>query len=326
MSHAISGDDNGLICAFQISPLAPCGPEVLDPQAPARPAWLHFNLSNTRARRWLDESSGLPAAARELLRSTDRRVHTEVLPEGLMMVLGDLDHDFHGDAEEFHTLFIYVDADRMITARRHALETTDQLRRELLAGGLELKSPINLFEHLVEGLAQTFASVITRLGDAVDDCEERILAGQFHHQGEALGRMRRSLARLRRHLNANRAALAPLPRRLPDRYTPEQKQDLRQAIERLDAVGQDLELVQERARLVQEEIAGRLTEATNRNLFLLSIVTTTLLPITLITGIFGMNVGGLPWLSHPHGFWWVIVVMLLAVVVTLILLRRRRVL
>jgi zinc transporter len=82
----------------------------------------------------------------------------------------------------------------------------------------------------------------------------------------------------------------------------------------------------EPGRLVQEEIAGRLTEATNRNLFLLSIVTTTLLPITLITGIFGMNVGGLPWVNHPGGFWWVMAVISVGVVVTLVLLRKRRVL
>jgi zinc transporter len=65
-------------------------------------------------------------------------------------------------------------------------------------------------------------------------------------------------------------------------------------------------------------------EATNRNLFLLSIVTTTLLPITLVTGIFGMNVGGLPWVRDPGGFWWVMGV--IGVGVTLGMLRHRRVL
>ena len=48
----------------------------------------------------------------------------------------------------------------------------------------------------------------------------------------------------------------------------------------------------ERSRLLQEELRSRLGEATNRNLYLLSVVTTALLPITLITGVFGMNVGG----------------------------------
>jgi len=53
--------------------------------------------------------------------------------------------------------------------------------------------------------------------------------------------------------------------------------DVQQAVERLDGIAQDLELVQERARLLQEEIAGRLGEATNRNLYLLSVMTTVLL-------------------------------------------------
>jgi zinc transporter len=72
-------------------------------------------------------------------------------------------------------------------------------------------------------------------------------------------------------------------------------------------------------------IAGRLGEATNRNLFFLSIMTATLLPVTLITGIFGMNVGGLPWLNDPGGFAWVTGIMISAVIAVLLLLRRRRI-
>mgnify|MGYP000087721583 CR=1 FL=1 len=96
------------------------------------------------------------------------------------------------------------------------------------------------------------------------------------------------------------------------------------AIERLDTVAQDLELVQERARLLQEEIAGQLSEATNRNLYMLSIVTTVMLPITLITGVFGMNVGGLPWLQDNLGFWNVMLLMGGTAVATLLVLHWKK--
>jgi zinc transporter len=57
----------------------------------------------------------------------------------------------------------------------------------------------------------------------------------------------------------------------------------------------------------------------------LSLVTVALLPITLITGVFGMNVGGLPGVNHPHGFRWVMVMILLAIVgVVIWILRQRR--
>ena len=74
--------------------------------------------------------------------------------------------------------------------------------------------------------------------------------------------------------------------------------DLHRAIERLDRIALDLESVQERARLLQEEITGRTAEATNHNLYIVSLLTAIFLPITLITGIFGMNVGGVPWVDR----------------------------
>ena len=83
--------------------------------------------------------------------------------------------------------------------------------------------------------------------------------------------------------------------------------------------------MEERARLLQEEIADRLGEATNRTLYLLSIVSAVLLPITLITGVFGMNVRGLPWMDAPHGFTHVLILMSVMVLIALVLIRHGRV-
>lgn len=320
-----ASDLQGLICAFELAPLKRRGADVLGDGSDA-PVWLHFNLSDSRTCRWIEQRDDIPAAAQELLLEPDSRIRLLMLPDGFAAVVGDLHHDYRGDPEDLGVLRVYVDATRIITARSHPLKSTDQLRREMLGGELAFDSPLAVFEHLLECLAETFTQTVSALADDTDDAEEEILAGRFHHYGRSIGKMRRLLARLRRQITANRAALAPLSIRLPKRYSDNQRQSLRIAVERFEAIGQDLELVQERARLVQEELAGRIGEATNRNLFLLSIVTTTLLPITLITGVFGMNVGGLPWVSDRAGFWWVILLMIAAVVVVLVLLRRRQVL
>ncbi len=100
--------------------------------------------------------------------------------------------------------------------------------------------------------------------------------------------------------------------------------DLRRAIERLERIGLDLESVQERARLLQEEITSRTGEATNHNLYIVSLLTAIFLPITLITGIFRMNVGGLRWVEEDGGFLWVLVIMILTAATSLLLLHWRR--
>ena len=54
----------------------------------------------------------------------------------------------------------------------------------------------------------------------------------------------------------------------------------------------------ERIKLLQEEIAAQVNEQNNRSLFLLTVFTVLALPINIIAGLFGMNVGGIPLAEH----------------------------
>ncbi|MBX3625312.1 MAG: hypothetical protein KF892_09895 [Rhizobacter sp.] len=87
--------------------------------------------------------------------------------------------------------------------------------------------------------------------------------------------------------------------------------ELRQATEEFSLVIRDLSALQERIKLLQEEIAAQVSEQTNRSLFTLTMVTVLALPINITTGFFGMNVGGIPFAEHKAGF--VLVVLLVAV-------------
>lgn len=314
-------DGSGLICGFSLADAAPCPDGLSQEPSPDSPLWLHLNLTDSRARAWLTQRDDLPEEARDVLLGSDARVHVEVLPGGLLAVLGDLYHDFDLDPERLGTLRLYVDAKWLISGRTHPLRAVDLLRREVARYGEPL-SPVVLLQLLIERLADAVAKVAGELGEQVDNAEDRILEGKVAGQGKPLGNLRRLVAKLRRLVGANRAALSTLPAVLPGLYDAQSGGGLSSAIDRLDAVGQDLELVQERARLLQEEIASNMNEATNRNLVVLSIATTTMLPITLITGIFGMNVRGLPFAEHPHGFSVVMLGIGAAVVLALWQLRR----
>jgi Mg2+ and Co2+ transporter CorA len=67
----------------------------------------------------------------------------------------------------------------------------------------------------------------------------------------------------------------------------------------------DLTALGERIKLLQEEIAAKVNEQTNRTLFTLTVVTVLALPINIIAGFFGMNVGGVPLAENPmaSGCW-----------------------
>jgi zinc transporter len=315
-------DSHGVICAFGLSPLATLDPDDLGDIAARQGLWLHFNLVDHRAEQWLNEQTWLPEAARETLLEDEPHVHVQLLPEGFVAVLRDLRHGSEGDEAGFGTLVVYVDERRIVSGRRLPLRSLDRLRREV-GRGQDVWSSVTLFEQLVECLTDTVEALVAKLERVVEQAEDAILAGHFYDRGTELRQVRWLLSRLRREGRANRTALARLPQRLPESWSALHRQSVAQTVERFASLAQDLEFVEDRARLMQEEIAGRLGEATNRNLYLLSIMTTTLLPITLITGVFGMNVGGLPWLRSGNGFWYVVVLMALSVLLTLAFISRR---
>ena len=81
---------------------------------------------------------------------------------------------------------------------------------------------------------------------------------------------------------------------------------LLQASEDFALVLRDIGALQERIKLLQDEFAARVAQENNRSLFILTMVTVLALPINLIAGLLGMNVGGIPLAQEPHGFWSVV--------------------
>ena len=69
---------------------------------------------------------------------------------------------------------------------------------------------------------------------------------------------------------------------------------LESSVEGLAFAIEEIAELYERAKLLQEELASRLAENTGRNLYVLSLLTAVLLPMTLVTGFYGMNVAHLP--------------------------------
>ena len=45
-------------------------------------------------------------------------------------------------------------------------------------------------------------------------------------------------------------------------------------------------------------------EAINDRMYLLAIISALFLPLGFLTGLFGINVGGLPGVEDPNAFWW----------------------
>jgi zinc transporter len=287
--------------------------------------WLHFDQADPAAQAWIEACDRLPDAAKAVLLGSDSHMRIEAAGGGLAGVVGDLHHEFTQRSDQLDVLRLYLDNRCLISARREPLTAIDKLRHAI-GEGLAMERPIRLVTQFLHHVTDTLGDIMLELGDTLDSLEEALIDGRVDDGSEALSRVRRVAARLRRHMVPQQHALLGLLTRLPDWVEASEAAHLRSAIERLSALGHDLDLVQERSRLVQEQRSARLMELTNRNLYILSIATVLALPPTLISGIFGMNLGGLPAQQDHLGFWYGLAFMAAAVIATLAWLKRSRML
>ncbi|MBS0450603.1 MAG: transporter [Proteobacteria bacterium] len=309
------GDEAGLICGFVFGPggigRALSSAAAADWLAHGRPApdeaapgfaWLHFNLAQVGAERWLARHAQLAPDFFEMLRDGVFSTRIERADESLTAVINDVHFDFELDASDISTLWISVDRRLVVTGRRHPLRSVDNLRTAVNRGEA-FRSTADLLERLMRTQADVLVGIVRSVTEHVDRIEDQLLAGRLVAKRARLGGLRRLLVRLQRLLAPEPAALFRLLQNPPDWMAQGDVQELRAATEEFSVVLRDMQSLQERIKLLQEEIAASVNEDNNRSLFVLTIVTVLALPINILAGLFGMNVGGIPLSDNPHGFW-----------------------
>ncbi|HSW05696.1 transporter [Aquabacterium sp.] len=320
MTISYGAQQNGLICGFRFTPTEGGRPiglaDAVDwlqasaPDGDEAFIWLHFDLTHASAQSWMQANLALAPEFFEALREGSRSTRIEDAQDNLIAVVNDVAYEFAFDPSEIETLWMSVSRRAAVSARVHPLRSIDRLR-EAVKQGARFSSTVDLLNHLMNDQGDVLVRIVREATLKVDSIEDSLLRGRMKHQRAELGKLRRVLVRLQRLLAPEPAALFRLLRQPPPWIATHDLDELRQATEEFSLVLRDLAALQERIKLLQEEIAAQVSEQTNRSLFTLTMVTVLALPINITTGFFGMNVGGIPFAEHKYGF--VTVVLLVAV-------------
>ncbi|MBU3584450.1 magnesium transporter CorA [Polynucleobacter sp. 15G-AUS-farblos] len=277
--------------------------------------WLHLNLSNTQVQRWLEKTSLVPERVVEMIEegvNLSRMERIEKLNDCLVMVMNDFHQEFGEDQVDgsLGTLWAIVTPKLMVSLRNNPLKTTDKLRYDLRSGEINPSSAIELFHELLDLRAEQLRTLLVHLSQDMDVLEENLLKGKDFPEHESLGRIRIQCSRLRRQFSPELIALHRLLKRLPYWFSDENKNRLTDDVDLLSYLVQDISSLYDRAKVLQDEQAAHVAEFNAKNLQVLSVMTVIFLPMTLISGIMGMNMEDLPGLKGS--FFEVMVVMSIA--------------
>jgi zinc transporter len=285
--------------------------------------WVHLALADVRCRAWIAQHAPVSELAREVLAGPDQHVRLDILGQEIVGVVPDLQQEFAAQASDDLVRLRFVMTERMlITARQRPVHSVES-NRHAIESGKRFPTAISFLDAVIDQFADAIGHMAERLGGELDSVEEHVMHDEPSDQRPRIGRVRLQAVRVHRQLAQLRGMFHRLEPRMAANNAPV-AQAMRALAQKLDAIDHEVGSLQERARLLLDEMSAKMQEVTNRRLFTLSILTACLLPPTLVTGFFGMNTKDMPFQNSDGGTWMALAVALAASAISYWALRRMR--
>lgn len=279
--------------------------------APKETLWLHWDRSNPLAQQWLRESSGLSAFACDLLLEEGTRPRL-VQPdeEQVLLFMRGVNLNPGAEPEDMVSLRVFADERRVISLRMRRLKAREELGAEFEQG----KGPTSshaLVYRLAMLMTDKIQPLVTALSELVDHEEEQLeLEDRYLPDHSMMVAAKRRAASLRRFLAPQRDFFFEMSRDCLGWFVHDQAKDWNELGNSLTRHLEELDLIRERASLVLESEHQRMGQRMNKVMYLFAIITGFFLPLSFVTGLLGINVGGIPGTDYPHAFMVVCLLML----------------
>lgn len=278
--------------------------ELIDLQLqPEQSLWLHWDRSHPQTRSWLLRESGLSEFACELLLEENTR--PRLLPladEQMLLFLRGVNLNPGAEPEDMVSVRIFAEAQRVISLRLRPLRASDEMLQQL-AEGRGPKTASELLLVMGELLTEKVQALVSDLSELADDEEERAESDERYKPSQGgLQQIRRRAAGLRRFLAPQREIYAQLSRNRYSWFADNDGDYWNELNNSLIRYLEELELTRERAALVLESEDRKRAERMNRTMYRFGIITCIFLPMSFLTGLLGINVGGIPGSDSPFGF------------------------
>ncbi|MGU9852020.1 zinc transporter ZntB [Pseudomonas koreensis] len=265
--------------------------------------WLHWDRSHPQTQTWLRKSSGLNEFACDLLLEENTRPRLLPLPDAeLLLFLRGVNLNPGAEPEDMVSVRIFASAQRVISLRLRPLRATDELLA-LLSEGKGPKTSSELILYLAQFLTNKVQDLVTCLSELVDEEEEKLDADErYTPEHGSILHIRRRAAGLKRFLAPQRDIFGQLTRIKLPWFVDDDADYWNELNNSLTRYLEELELTRERMGLVLEAEDRRLNVRMNRTMYRFGIITCIFLPMSFLTGLLGINVGGIPFSSSPYGF------------------------
>ncbi|HPF45597.1 MAG: zinc transporter ZntB [Alphaproteobacteria bacterium] len=266
-------------------------------------AWVHLDARNPQAREWLEnELSYLDPFVVSALLAEETRPRITEIGDGAIIILRGANLNLDADPEDMVSIRMWVDKHRIISVQKRQLKAILDIK-ERIENGRGPTDAGHFVTMLITRLFERIEPVITELDERTDDIEEKILDDPDLSLRENIIDIRRKAIIFRRYMSPQKDAIGQLRISEMEWLSTTQKRYLYENYDNVLRHVEDLDAIRERAQIVKDELANMLSDRLNKNMYVLSVIAAIFLPLGFLTGLLGINVGGIPGADYAYSFW-----------------------
>ncbi|MDF2494359.1 CorA family divalent cation transporter [Sphingomonas sp.] len=272
--------------------------DALASEAPL--VWVHLTDTAEHAQAWLRDEAKLPDYIVDPLTAQETRPRCDAIDNGAFLNLRGRTDEEMDSSDMLASVRIWITKGRVISVTRKHLLALDVVEQDVSGG--RVRDPGDLIAAFATAITADLDPVVADLGDDLDDCEQQLDAKKVFALRRNVTRVRVEAISYRRFLNPQRAALEQMAKLDGDWLQPDDRAHLLAAADRAARMAEEVEAIRERASLMHEALTDLRAEQLDQRSLMISIVAMVFLPLTFITGLYGMNVEGLWFAQQPWAF------------------------
>jgi zinc transporter len=260
--------------------------------------WLHFDLNTPDLEDWCHEN--IPSMAFRTLLATRTRPRVDVHEDGILLTLRGINLNEGQEVEDMVSLRLWATQTLVITVRKQRIFALDEIKSQIMTGDAP-DTPARLIARMTEKLVDRIETVSLDLEDRTEDLETLVYDKESPPPPD-LAPLRRSVITLRRHIGPLSEAIVDLAKVDSNLISKDFRSRLRHTANRAKRSVDEVHEVGDRLTALADHVELQQDTRLARNSYVLSIIAAIFLPLGFLTGLFGVNVAGMPGTAHPDAF------------------------
>ena len=264
--------------------------------------WVHFDYSSPEAVDWITNKSEIDSIAIDALLTEETRPRTTLLNDSILIALRGVNLNPNSKPEDMVSIRLYISTHLIISTRKRDILSVAEII-DILKKGIGPKSSSEFLTELICRVTDRMEDVINQIEDRTNALEENLIdSTDLKFRNEILS-VRREIIILRRYLFPQKEALNKLYNDKITWINEYERIEIRETNDQLMRHIEELDTIRDKVSLIQEELSNTLSDQMNKKMYILSIISAIFLPLTFLTGLLGINIGGIPGAQNDNAFY-----------------------